>query len=129
MGTFAFDVTSEPGIIRMVLKGTFGVTEMRKFVVAHNRAVDSMGQQPYRVWVDIRELLPISPECTEIMEEAKRYSAARPNFRGSAVFVASATVALQHRRTSVSGGVMGSELISNDEAELREHLATVNRFT
>ncbi len=129
MGAFAFDLTSEPGVIRMVLKGSFDAVQMRDFVVAHNRAVDSMAGRPYRVWVDIRELVPISPECAQIVEEAKRYSATRPTFRGSAVLVASATVALQHRRTSVSGGVMDSELISNDEAELRAHLAKVNRRT
>jgi hypothetical protein len=61
------------------------------------------------------------------MEEAKKYSASRPNFRGSAVLVASATIAMQHRRTSIGGGVMDTELISDDEAELRAHLARVHR--
>ena len=108
MGTFSFDTTREPGVIYMTLTGSFGPAEMHAFVDQHNRAVDSMGGRPYRVFVDLREMRPISQDCAEIMEEAKRYSASQPNFCGSAVLVLSPTVAMQHRRTSVSGGVMGT---------------------
>ncbi|HZU84243.1 MAG TPA: hypothetical protein VE987_15040 [Polyangiaceae bacterium] len=101
--------------------------EMRAFVDAHNRAVDAMNGRDYKVWVDLREMAPISPEAAELMAQAKRYSSTRANFRGSAVLVAAATVALQHRRTSVSGGVMDTELISSDEQECRRHLASVYR--
>lgn len=64
-----------------------------------------------------------------IMEQAKRYSNARPNFRGSSVLVSQRTIALQHRLTSVRSGVMNTELISDDVAELREHLRSVSRRT
>jgi hypothetical protein len=61
------------------------------------------------------------------MEQAKIYSSKRPNFRGSAVLVNRATILLQHRRTSASGGVIDSELLSDDEAECKRHLASVYR--
>ena len=34
---------------------------------------------------------------------------------------------MQHRRTSIAGGVMETELISTDEAALWEHLAALPR--
>ena len=41
------------------------------------------------------------------------------------MLVASQTVGMQHRRTSVSGGVIDTELIGSDEAELWDHLAAL----
>ena len=61
------------------------------------------------------------------MEAAKRHSASQRGFLGSAVHVTSAMVAMQHKRTSVGGGVMQTELISDDEEALRAHIATVRR--
>jgi hypothetical protein len=43
------------------------------------------------------------------------------------VLVANAVVALQHRRTSVEGGVISTELISQDVQSLEDHLRTVYR--
>ena len=57
----------------------------------------------------------------------KAYSAAHANFQGSAVLVASTIVAMQHRRTSASGGVIDTELISAEEATCWEHLAKITR--
>jgi hypothetical protein len=79
------------------------------------------------VWVDLTELAPLGAEAAEIIEQGKRYSASRPNFLGSAVLVASPTVAMQHKRTSVSGGVSDTELISADAEALRAHLRNVDR--
>jgi hypothetical protein len=127
MGTWSVDVDSEPGVVRCKLAGKLGTEEARAFVEAHNRAIDAFGRRPYRVWVDLKDLSPLSPEAAEVVELSKRYSSHKPNFLGSAVLVSSATVAMQHRRTSVSGGVMGTELISDDEAALRAHLRAVER--
>jgi hypothetical protein len=127
MGTFSFDSTSEPGILKMTLAGKFTPEEMADFVVEHNRLVDAFGRKDYRVWVDITELAPLSPECADVMERAKRHSSGKANFRGSAVLVATPTIALQHRRTSIEAGVMNTELISADPEELRDHLKKVNR--
>jgi hypothetical protein len=126
-GTWQVDTTSSPGIIRCILRGVIDVEQTKAFVAAHNSAVDSMDEANYKVWVDLRELEPLSPEATEVMEQAKRYSSAHSNFRGSAVLVSRATILLQHRRTSVSGGVIDSEILSDDEEECRRHLATVSR--
>jgi hypothetical protein len=125
--TWQVDVTTTPGVIRCVLTGAMGIDDVRNFVQAHNRAVDAMAGAKYRVFVDLRGLQPLSPEATEWMERAKRYSSEHPNFQGSAVLVSQATILLQHRRTSVTGGVIDSELLSDDEEACWRHLASVSR--
>jgi hypothetical protein len=123
------DGTSRPGIVTMRLSGIIDEKEMAEFVLAHNAAIDALGKRDYRVFCDIRDLKPLSPVASDLLEKAKAYSAAHSNFRGSAVLVSSATVAMQHRRTSTSGGVMDTELISHDEAACWAHIATVQRPT
>lgn len=127
MGTYVVDGVSEPGVLRLKLSGTMTADEMRSFVLAHNVAIDQLRGMPYRVYCDLTDLLPLTPDAAELFEVAKRHSASKPNFRGSAVRVSSATIALQHRRTSVESGVMSTELISDDEEALRAHLRTVHR--
>jgi hypothetical protein len=123
VGSFVIDVSSEPGVVRATLTGRFEHAEMLALEREAIRVLDGLANAPYRVWVDLRNLQPLSPECAAIMERIKRDSARRPNFRGSAVLVANALVSMQHRRTSVSSGVMPTEAISNNEEELRAHLA------
>lgn len=127
MGKWNVDTTSTPGILRLTLDGWISLDEMTAFVEAHNRAIDSYGGSDYKVWCDISKLLTLSPECARMFEKAKHYSSAHRNFRGSAVLVASAVVALQHRRTSVEGGVISTEMISQDVKALEDHLRTVYR--
>lgn len=103
------------------------VAEMTAFVDAHNRAIDSYAGSNYKVWCDIAKLQTLDPDCAKLFEKAKQYSSAHPNFRGSAVLVASAVIAMQHRRTSLGSGVMNTELISDDVAALEHHLRTVYR--
>jgi hypothetical protein len=127
MGMWRVDADAEPGILHLKLSGALTLNEVKAFVEAHNRAVDGYRGQDYRVWVDISDLSPLRPEVADVLEESKRYSNQQPNFRGSAVLVAGATVAMQHRRTSMSGGVLDTELISHDPEALRAHLRTVHR--
>lgn len=127
MGTWNVDTTSTPGILRLTLEGRLTVEEMTAFIEAHNRAIDGYGGSDYKVWCDISRLLTLSQECAHLMEKAKQYSNSHKNFRGSAVLVANAIVALQHRRTSMDGGVMSTELISQDVQALEQHLRTVHR--
>jgi hypothetical protein len=127
MGTWNVDATSTPGILRLTLEGRLTVEEMTSFVEVHNRAIDGYNGRDYKVWCDISRLLTLSQECAQLFETAKQYSSAHENFRGSAVLVANAIVALQHRRTSVDGGVMSTELISQDVHALEQHLRSVYR--
>jgi hypothetical protein len=127
MGTWHVDTASTPGILRLTLEGRFAVEEMTAFVEAHNRAIDGYGNSDYKVWCDISKLLTLSQECAGLFEKAKLYSNRHKNFRGSAVLVASAVIAMQHRRTSLDGGVMSTELISEDARALEHHLRTVYR--
>jgi hypothetical protein len=127
MGTWKIDATRKPGILWMVLEDNFTIDEMRAFVADHNAAVDACGDKDYRAFVDIRKLNPLPPDVTAVMEQCKRYSSQHANFRGSAVLATSATVAMQHRRTSMSGGVMDTELITEHEEAAWKHLESVRR--
>ena len=121
------DIVSEPGILKVRLHGRLTIEDMTAFVAAHNAAIDALLGRDYKVFCDIREMLPLSPDCAELMAKAKAYSASHRNCRGSAVWVASALVSMQHARTSKQSGVLSTELISTDEAALRAHLASVWR--
>jgi len=121
------DNVSEPGILLLTLRGRISLDEMRAFVAAHNTAIDRLHGADYKVFCDIRELAPLAPDCTALFEQAKKYSDAHHNFRGSAVWVSGAVVSMQHARTSRASGVLSTELISSDEAALREHLSKVWR--
>jgi hypothetical protein len=127
VGTYHVDTESQPGIVRFKLEGTLTAAEARAFVTAHNNAIDRLRNTDYVVFGDLRALRPLSPDCAEIIEQAKRYSAGRRNFRGSAILVENQVVALQHRRTSTTGGVISTELISASEEECRNHLAALRQ--
>jgi hypothetical protein len=127
MASWKIDTDARPGVLVMTLSGAFTTDEMEEVRRAHNAAIDAFVGGDYRVFVDLRDLTPFSPECAEIMEACKLYSSSRPNFQGSAVLASSKIVALQHQRTSVAGGVVGTELISEDFAACEEHLARVHR--
>ena len=126
MGSWNVD-TSTPGLLRLTLEGRLSCEEMSAFVTAHNRAIDAFGASDYKVWCDLSRMLTLDQECVRLFERAKLYSNSHKNFRGSAVLVASALIAAQHRRTSLDGGVMSTELISQDVKALEQHLRTVYR--
>jgi glutamine synthetase adenylyltransferase len=65
------------------------------YVAAHKAAVDSFGNRDYKVFGDIRKMSTLSPECTALFETAKKYSNARPNFRGSAIWIASSVIVVR----------------------------------
>ncbi len=127
MGTWTVDRTTEPGVLRLKLAGSIEPGAMAKFVEAHNRAITAYGGRDYKVWCDVSELVTLCAESAALFEDAKRFSNDHPNFRGSSVLVASATVAMQHRRTSIESGVIATELISDDVQALRAHLRVVYR--
>ena len=127
MGQFDIDTSSEPGVLKFTLEGSFSVEEFRIFLREHNRAVDDFLGGKYVVLGDLRRLKPLSQECAEIFEQAKRHSAAQRNFLGSAILVDSNVIALQHRRTSITGGVMDRELISESAIACRKHLDALRR--
>lgn len=127
MGTFTIDGTSRPGMLQLKLEGRMTLDEMIEFVAAHNAAIDAFRGRDYRVLCDISSMLPLDAAVAEVLERAKRYSSEQPGFRGSGVLVASATVAMQHRRTSADAGVIATELISSDRDAIEKHLSSVHR--
>jgi hypothetical protein len=129
MAEWSVDGESKPGILHLRLQGRFTEKEMLEFVQVHNRSIDAFKGKDYRVLCDIRGLSPLSPECAEIFQKAKTYSNAHTNFQGSAVWIDNAIAALQHRRTSDASGVLSTELISDREEELMQHLSAVRRHS
>ncbi len=109
------------------MEGLLTPGEIAKFVQAHNRAIDEYKGRDYKIWCDLSKMEPLSPGCTTLLEKAKQYSSSRKNFRGSAVLVTSAIVAMQNRRTSIDGGISSTELVSEDVIALRAHLKSVHR--
>src|SRR6185437_16549795 len=112
MGTWTVDTKQNPGVLTITMEGYFSLTEMESYLNEHNAAVDSFHGLPYRVFVDILKLQALSPACSELQEKAKRYSAGKSNFRGSAVLVSAGIIAQQHERTSLNSGVMSTEIIT-----------------
>jgi hypothetical protein len=127
VGTYAVDTETHKGVLSLTLSGLMSEADMQRFVAEHNAAVDSYRGRPYRVFCDIRELHPLSPECAALFEQAKAHSASRFNFQGSAVLAVSSVVAMQHRRTSAASGVLTTEFFSDDEAKCWAHLRQVRR--
>jgi len=127
MGSYRIDTDSRPGVLHFTIEGMLTLEDVREFVAAHNAAVDGFAGRDYVVLGDLRSMRPLSPEASEAMERAKRHSASQCNFRGSAILVKEGVVALQHRRTSISGGVMPTEIISTSEEECIGHLEQLQR--
>ena len=127
MARWKVDTKLKPGILRLELEGRITSDDMAAFVAAHNAAIDGFAGKVYKVFCDIRDLQPLHPECADLFEKAKAYSSSHRNFRGSAVWTRGVVTALQHRRTSTTGGVLDTELIGEDEPALWEHLEKVYR--
>ena len=128
VGTFSVRTDRKPGILWFEIEGFMTVENATAYVAAHKAAVDSFGDRDYKVFGDIRKMSTLSPESALLFEQAKKYSSSHPNFRGSAIWVArSVLVEEQHRRTSTTSGVAGTELISADEKALWDHLDKVYR--
>ena len=128
VGKFSVRTDRKPGILWFEVEGFMTVEDAAAYVAAHKAAVDSFGGGDYKVFGDIRKMSTLTSECAALFEQAKKYSSSHPNFRGSAIWISeSVLVAEQHRRTSTTSGVMGSELISSDEKALWAHLDKVYR--
>jgi len=127
MGSWEVNSKAKPGILMLRLEGQLSVEQMEEFLRAHNAAVETYQGATYRVFCDIRELMPLSPPAAALMERAKAHSAAQSSFMGSAVLASGSLIAMQHRRTSVTGGVIDTELISEDEHACWQHLREVTR--
>jgi len=63
------DIVSEPGLLKVRLHGRLTVEDTAAFVAAHNAATDALRGVDYKVFCDIREMLP--RECAELMAKAK----------------------------------------------------------
>jgi hypothetical protein len=92
--------------------------EMRALARSHAQALEATGGQVFRVLVDLRGLHPLDVEAAAIFGDMKRVAAKLEGYRGRAVLVDSATIAMQQRNTTLEDGGDPSELITleSDEA-------------
>lgn len=118
-------VEYDPGARVLTVRLTQQVTaaNMRQIMRVHVQALSSTSGEPFRVLADLRGLAPLDREAATLFAEVKRAAAALPGYRGRAVLVDSATVALQQRRTSVEHQSDATELITPDEQEARSFLS------
>lgn len=118
-------VAYEPSqrLLILELKDQVGVGEMRALARAHARALEATGGEDFRVLVDLRGLYPLDSQAAELLSDMKRVAAHLAGYRGRAVLVDSATVAMQQRNTTLEEGGDDAEIITMDEADARRYVA------
>lgn len=94
-------------------------SDMRALARAHAQALEATGGEPFFVFADLRGLFPLDAEAAAIFADMKRVARALEGYRGRAVLVDSATVAMQQRNATLEDGGDDSELITLDEEEAR----------
>ena len=95
---------------------------VRQLMRAHAQALAATGGSEFGVLADLRGLAPLDREAANLFSEIKRSAVALPGFRGRAVLVDSATIALQQKRTSMDMDASQFELVTTDEGEALQHL-------
>ena len=83
MGTFKVDARTKPGVLICSFEGSFSEEEVVAFVARHNAAVRSFGSAEYRVLVDLREMLPLSPEAAAVIGTSQNVLALRDPTSGA----------------------------------------------
>lgn len=114
----------DPGEQRLTLsmrEQVFG-RDMRELAKAHVRALEATGGMPFKMLLDLRGLHPLDPEASEMLGDMKRVAARLEGYRGRAVLVDSATVAMQQRNTTIEDGGDDRELITLDEVKAQQFL-------
>lgn len=96
--------------------------DMRALARAHSQALEATAGQPFSVLADLRGLFPLDTETAAIFSDMKRVAAKLEGYRGRAVLVDSATIAMQQRNSTLEDGGDPSELITVDEQEARRHV-------
>ena len=103
MGSWVVDGKRKPGVLFIEVEGALEVADVEALVAKHNAAIDAFGDSPYTVFCDLRAMKVLAPAGGGPHSSRPRPTASsHANFKGSAVLVASQTVGMQHRRTSVS---------------------------
>src|SRR5262245_21345689 len=80
------------------------VASMRELTRAVVDALDATGGTDFRMFVDLRGMMPLEADAVSLFAEIKRVSSQMPRFRGMMILVDSPTVALQQQRTQPSRG-------------------------
>jgi hypothetical protein len=86
--------------------------EMRALARSHAQALEATAGHAFRVFVDMRGLHPLDLEGAAIFADMKRVAAKLDGYRGRAVLVDSATVAMQQRNATLEDGGDPTELIT-----------------
>jgi hypothetical protein len=96
--------------------------EMREVARVHALALEATGGAPYWVLLDLRGLYPLDGQAAEILADVKRVGASLAGYRGRAVLVDSATIAMQQRNQTMEDGGDASELLTWGPEEARGHV-------
>lgn len=96
--------------------------EMRALARSHAQALEATGGQPFRVLVDLRGLHPLDLDAAAIFGDMKRVAGKLDGYKGRAVLVDSATIAMQQRNTTLEDGGDPTELITLESEEAIKHV-------
>ena len=98
-------------------------SQMRDLASAHAEALENAGDQPFKVFVDLRGLFPLESDAVAIMGAMKRIASEVSGCRGFAILADSPTVAMQQRRTRVDPATHPDrELITLDPDQAKRFL-------
>ena len=106
-------------VLTLLLSREVRELEMRGLARAHAQALEATGGQRFRVLADLRGMHPLDGEASAIFSDMKRVAAHLPSYRGRAVLVDSATVAMQQRNATLADGGDPLELITLDAEQAR----------
>ncbi len=117
----------DPGDAVLSIRLTESTTseELRELSDAQQRAFDATRETPFRLFLDLRGLLSLDPECGRLVRELRRSASMQPGFRGCAVLAEQPTL---HERefaratNALNSPTDGHELVTVNEAEALQFL-------
>lgn len=116
----------DESLLTLVLTRHVTPPEMKELGRAHARALESTGGRPFGVLVDLRGLYPLDGQSAELLSDMRRVAASLEGYRGRAVVVDSATIAMQQRNATMEDGGDELEVITWQLDEARAHVREHN---
>jgi hypothetical protein len=107
------------GRLSVRLRDVIAGPELRKVADAQAAALEATGGEVFKVFVDLRGLVPLDDEAVGLLAQIKKVALGVEGCRGVVVLADSPTVAMQQMRTRSSG----AELVTLDQNEATRALA------
>ena len=112
----------DEGLLTIQLAKQVAPPEMRELGLAHAKALEATGGQPFHVLLDLRGLYPLDGQSAELLSDMRRVAGSLEGYRGRAILVDSATIAMQQRNATMEDGGDPQEMITWKPEEARTHV-------